>query len=375
MALLRSGHRLRWRRGTSLALLAMLALVGLPTPGRAHVVVGTQSLHLRVVASDLVVRARIVDPALPFVSADGRKRRPLVEARILETLKGSHDGPSLRFVQDGHEVARYGKGDEALLFLQSRARSREMRGLTGPGAPDWVSTQEHDAAFVAAPERRSFDELLRAVRLLTDSERATSGPARLELVRGATLALLESRDPKLASAGLTQLVSAPEAKLVTAAERPRLRAMLDDPTRPVGLRAGLLVELQRRGQIDDADRRWIALVETAKPAERSRAVRAAGRHPSAPLERMLLRLLADPGTEVAAEAAQALGRPGNRTAVDPLARALGHEAPRVRHAAIRGLTRIGGDEARRALERAASEHPDPATRRRARAAARTTSAR
>jgi HEAT repeat protein len=63
----------------------------------------------------------------------------------------------------------------------------------------------------------------------------------------------------------------------------------------------------------------------------------------------------------------ALGTSGNVAMVGPLAEALTNGEPRLRNAAIRGLGQIGGPEAQKALEHAARTHPDPATRRSARA--------
>jgi HEAT repeat protein len=70
---------------------------------------------------------------------------------------------------------------------------------------------------------------------------------------------------------------------------------------------------------------------------------------------------------VAAAAAIALGAPDNASAVEPLVGALSNASPTVRTAAIRGLGKIATPGARRALEAAASSHPDPKTRRRAQA--------
>jgi HEAT repeat protein len=81
----------------------------------------------------------------------------------------------------------------------------------------------------------------------------------------------------------------------------------------------------------------------------------------------LIALVGDADVQVAAAAAAALGTPGNRDAVASLSEALTFESEKVRMAAIRGLGRIGTTEAERSLETAASSHPDPATRRRARA--------
>ena len=127
--------------------LAALALVLWAAGGAAHVVVGTKSLHLRVAEAEVIVRGRVVDPAAMFVAADGRTRRALVAVAAVEILKGETGGELLRIAQDGHAVATYRTGDEALFFLKPIARSRELRSLAVPGGATHVSGQEHDEAF------------------------------------------------------------------------------------------------------------------------------------------------------------------------------------------------------------------------------------
>jgi HEAT repeat protein len=76
-----------------------------------------------------------------------------------------------------------------------------------------------------------------------------------------------------------------------------------------------------------------------------------------------------PEAAKAAEAAVAVGWPGNDAAVPTLARALESDDARLRLAAIRGLSGIATAAARETLEKAAASHHDPAVRRRAAAAA------
>jgi HEAT repeat protein len=88
---------------------------------------------------------------------------------------------------------------------------------------------------------------------------------------------------------------------------------------------------------------------------------------SGPVRARLIALVADPDAGVAAAAAIAVATPGSRDAVAALARALARGAPKVQMAAIRGLGRVATRDAERALESAASSHPNPDTSRRARA--------
>jgi len=346
--------------------LMTLVILLASTNTSAHIVMGTKSLHLRVAEADLVVRARVIDPEFVFISADGRTRRRLVEIEILEELKGNAGGRRIRFAQDGHEVAQYRVGQQALFFLRPISKSRELRAIAVAGGPTHVSGQEHDEEFVI--EGPFGPVLLSATRDLTASESAATASERVALIRRATLDLLTSGDAQLGASALASLVLAPHAALVTRADLPRLEAFLANGEISTGLRAGLVAELERRGLID-GPAHWLSLLQTARPQEMPAAIRAVGFHQSPPVRAILLATLNDPNSkpEIAAECAMALGTSGNVAMVGPLAEALTNGEPRLRNAAIRGLGQIGGPEAHKALEHAARTHPDPATRRSARA--------
>ena len=115
----------------------------------------------------------------------------------------------------------------------------------------------------------------------------------------------------------------------------------------------------------DGPAQWLRLIQSARPADRPTAVRAAGRHPSPPITAALIDRLGDDDPQTAAAAALALGAPAHAAAVASLARSLVEGDERLRMAAIRGLGGIATPAARRALEDTAGSHPDPATRRRA----------
>lgn len=341
--------------------LAPLALLWCATAAGAHVVYGAKTLQGLVAEADLVLRARIVAPAAP---AGGlAASRPSLEAEVLEMLKGALAEPRVRFVQHGHGVAPFAPGEETLLFLVDIARSRELGALGRTGAYDWVSLQEHDDAYPLEPASRAA--ALAAVRDYVAAPRAATPEARLDALRRATVGLLASRDAKLAASALSDLVLAPDLPLVGAADLAALGPVLDDPGTSMGVRAGLLAELERRGLVEGPPR-WLRLLAAAAPTpDRVTAVRAAAASPDARVRERLAALLADPDARVAAAAAAALGVRGDPAAVEPLARALSHESSTVRVAAIRGLGGIASPAAARALERTAASHPDPATRRRA----------
>lgn len=351
--------------------LVTVVFLFLDASSSAHIVMGTKSLHLRVAEADLIVRARVTDPAALFVSADPLTRRRLIEIEVLEVLKGRTQAKKLRFAQGGHDVPRYQGGQQALFFLEGIETSRELRALAVPGGPTHVSGQEHHERFtIEAPDR---SVLLSATRNLVASGSAPTADERVALLRRATLDLLTSGDAALAAMALANLVLTPNAALLTPADVPRLELLLANPTVSIGVRAGLISQLERRGLVESSPL-WLALLEDAGPQELPAAIRAAGVHPSERVTGFLLARLADPHSkvEISAECAIALGRSRGAATievVEALADALSRGAPRLRNAAIRGLGQIEGKEARDALAQAAKTHPDATTRRRARAAA------
>ena len=126
----------------------------------------------------------------------------------------------------------------------------------------------------------------------------------------------------------------------------------------------MVTALEQQGHVD-GPARWAELLRATPRPDLPAVVRAAAAHPSPAVTAELVKLLAGSDTELAAAAAVSLGVPGNRAAVDPLARALQSDNERLRMAAIRGLGGVATAEAQAVLRRAADGHPDAATRRRA----------
>jgi len=329
-----------------------LMLLGIGLPGSAHVIMGSKSLPLRIAESDLVVRGRVVDPELVFVREVGQSRRRLVEIEVLEALKGKTASERLRIAQDGHDVPRYRIGDEALFFLTGIEKSRELGALAVPGGPTFVSSQEHADRFLITPPHGAT--LLSAARSLAASETVPMGSGRIALIRAATLDLLTSGDAQLGAAALASLVLSPDAAFVVEDDLPRLEAFLADASVSIGLRAGVLAELERR-QLLEGPAHWRALLDQAGPEDLATAIRAAGAHPSEPVRAFLLARLTSPDepSEIATEAAIALGAWRDPSLVpvleEALERARASGDRRLEGAVIRGLRGIGGREARAVL--------------------------
>lgn len=335
-------------------------------PAAAHIVVGAGTLSQHVADADVVARARVLDGQGMLNLAAAGQQRPVVEAELLEVLKGGRAPGPVRFAQHGHGVAEFADGAEVLLFLRRIERTRELAVSPLAGAIRYVSIQEHDAGFPLTPATRAT--WLAAARAYVALESSPDLAAGLLAKRRLTLELIRSEVPRIAQGALRDLVVGGGLLAPTAAELPALTLRIADPTVPIGLRVGLLAELHRRGLAADAPA-WTDLLRTTHGPDLEAVVRAAGAHPSPGVTTALVGLLQGDDPILARAAAIALGSRGSGEAVAPLAAALSSDDERLRMAAIRGLGRIGTAAARTLLEATARGHADPATRRRARAEA------
>lgn len=350
--------------------IAGLTAILLGWPAAAHLVSGTRSLRERVEESDLVVRARVVSTSDFSTRSTARAGtdRPFVEIEVLEVLKGSPVGEMLRFVQHGHGVADFAPGQEHLIFLIDVVRSRELDVLAEDGSFRWVSLQEHDDAHPLEPRGRGA--VIEATRAYVAAGEAPDPATRAAFLRTGTRVLLASGDARSSASALRDLVGAPRQTLIGPADLPILEGVLDDPATPIGVRVALLAELERQGLLD-GEARWLGwLGDPVAPADQVVVIRAAKNDPRPRVRARLTALLGDERDDIAAAAAAALGRAGDAAAVTPLAAALAHPSPRVRHAAVRGLGATRLEAALVALELAGANHPDPTTRRLAAAEAR-----
>jgi hypothetical protein len=339
----------------------VLAALAAASTARAHVVYGAATLRALTLESDLVVRARIADPAAEVWLEEPLAREAVVAADVLEVLRGASEEAQLRFVQHGHGAPLYAKGEEVLLFLQRIERSRELGATPFAARIPWFSAQEAGARF--ALDARTRDGFTSAVRAYAALD-GVAAEARLAALRAVTLRLLASPDPALAGSALRDLALAGDVPLLGPEDVPALEELIADAETPIGVRIGLLAELERRGLVEGPPR-WAALVRTTAGTDRLAAVRAAAAHPSEPVAQELAKLLASEDALLVAAAAVSLGGAGSAASVAPLAKLLASPDTRVRAAAIRGLGRLAAPGAREPLAKAAAEHPDPDTRRRA----------
>lgn len=339
--------------------------VSATSTSHGHIAVSTRSLRWLIADSDLVIRGRPI-AVEEMVAREGAEplHRPVLRVEVLEVLKGpAVDGKELRFAQHGHGVAEYRPNDEALFFLRDLSRSPELSELRGTGKVKWYSSQEHDDDYVLSPQSRRVT--LEAARAYVAIEKTPAGK-RAEALRRITVKLLASRDLRLSTSALRDLVLAGHAPLVAKEDIPALIKVIDDSRTSIGVRVGLLAELERR-RLLEGDPQWMRLLRTTKRADRLAVIRAAGAHPSPAVNGELAAILMRPDGAAAAAAAISLGSPGNTTAVGPLSKAAASENTRIAMAAIRGLGKVGSAEARAALASIVASHPDASVRRRAQA--------
>jgi hypothetical protein len=347
-----------------LGAVALFAL-GVAAAGHAHFAVSRRSLRALIGGADLVVHARLleVDAAIA-IEQPVPGQQPVLRVRVVETLKGpATRREKLVFAQHGHGTAQYAQGQEALLFLRDISHSSELKKLGSQGKLRWYSSQEHDDDWVLSPGSRK--ETLAAARRYVAIEEMLPDERHAAL-RKITVRLLTSTEGRLAKSALRDLASAPNAPWVTTRDVPALLEVIDDTERPIELRVGLLVELEKRGLVD-GDSRWVGLLGASRGSDRLAVIPVAGTRPTPAVSAALGEILSGPDLAAACAAAVALGSPGNTAAIEPLSKALFSDDARLAMAAIRGLSGVGTPEAREAIAAAAASHPDPAVRRRAQA--------
>lgn len=332
-------------------------------PVAAHVVPGSATLGQLTRAATVVAVAKITAPHAMVELGEAKVRRFVVEAELVEVLRGDIAKGTVRFVPHGHGAEAYEAGEEALIFLQPIEQNRDLAGSKLASAVRFAGIDEVADRITLRPSNRGV--YLEAARSYA-SIAAEPLEAQRDALRRMTLRMLTSSEARLASFALKDLALSgadPGADpLVTAEDLPALVAVLEDASRPLSLRVGLLGELERRKLVEGAAR-WVKLLKGAPPAELSTVARMAGRRGYPEVTAELVRLMEGENAQAATAAAAALGAPGNEAAVEALGRAVGGSKEKVRWAAIQSLGRIGSPAAREVLARAASDHPDAETRR------------
>jgi hypothetical protein len=359
------------RRGQPASLLlapalTLLALLALPAPpARAHIIPGAVTLSQLTRSADVVAVARIANPSATIELKDRPVKRQVVDAEILEVIRGEIPRGPVRFVPHGHAGEQYDKDEVVLLFLDRIEEDKNLASAQLAGAVRFAGIEE--VADRIRLEESARPEILAAVKAYAAAEAQADPEARREELRRITKRLLASGQTRLAASALRDLATAGSEPLIGQADVPDLSRILDDPLRPTSLRSGILAELERR-KLVDAPPRWVRLLQEAPAQDLPGVIRAAAKHRYPLVTAELVRILEDANREAAAAAAAAVGSRGDDAPVKALTRAIDSDEPKLRFAAIEGLGKIGTPAAREALTRAAASHPDPATAREAQTA-------
>jgi hypothetical protein len=350
----------------ALALVALLALLALPAPpARAHIIPGAVTLSQLTRSADVVAVARIANPSATIELKDRPVKRQVVDAEIIEVIRGEIQRGPVRFVPHGHAGEQYDKEEVVLLFLDRIEEAKDLASAQLAGAVRFAGIEE--VADRIRLEESARAEILAAVRAYAAAEAQPDAETKREELRRITKGLLASGQMRLAASALRDLATAGSEPLIGEADVPELSRIIDDPSRPTSLRSGILAELERR-KLVDAPPRWVRLLREAPAQDLPGVVRVAAKHRYPLVTAELIRILEGANREAAAAAAAAVGSRGDDTPVEALTRAIASDDPKLRFAAIDGLGRIGTPAAREALTRAATSHPDPATAREAQTA-------
>jgi hypothetical protein len=342
--------------------LLVLGALLLGGSAHGHIIPGSVTLQQVTRAADVVAVAIIADPGVILEFKDPPLRRKVVDAELVEVLRGEAKRGPVRFVPHAHGGAEYARGEEVLVFLQHIDRNREYSKTPLAGAVRYAGIDDIGDHITLSTTSR--DAFIAAVRDYTAAF-SLNGTEQTRAIGQVTLKLLGSKEPKLAAFALRDLALAGSAPLITEADLPELDRLIGDASRPIGVRVALLIELDRR-KLVDAVPRWVRLLRETRAAELPDVARGAGKSAHPDVTRELVRWMEGGDRQAAAAAAEALGSRNHPTAVEPLTRALASDDGPLRRAALRSLGKIASPEARMALKHAAESHPDPDTRRLAR---------
>lgn len=329
--------------------LTLLAALG----ARAHTIPGGITLSERVALSDVVVLATIRRARLPETAPGKGPARLLVEAAIVERLRGEPPAGALRFEPHSHSGESYTEGEQVVLFL----RHQDEKGKSTAEYSTVDDVTDRVSLGTPGAERPSAREVLAAVRAYAQALDAPSGAARSAQRKEATLALLRSSDAKLQASALRDLAQGSVA--LVEADVPPLLAIADDPRAPMASRVLLLEDLSRR-KLADPTARYATWLETAPLSDMIPLARAAGRRSHPSITAALTARLSDADEETAALAARALGEPFHAGAVTALAACAAAPGRRkLASAAIESLGRMATPAAREALSELLTRTEDP----------------
>ncbi len=318
-----------------------------------------RTLWQRTFEAEIIVHARIVHPQWEIPIGEPPTPYPVVEAEVLEVIRGNVPPGRLTFARDGHERPPYAVGQDAVLFLRPIAASVALAETTVAASVEWTSLPTAVENLPLTPANRSaYLTAVRSYTAIADMPQSAERGARL---RTLTIELVVSPAPALARSALRDLALAGNAPLLTRTEAARIGELVFDPTVPIETRLALLHETERRGLVFGPTA-WARMLRENQGPDLGAVMQAVRGHQSVAVNLELEKMLKGHDRALAIAAATSLGSFGNNTAVRPLLRELDTRDPDLRRAIIRGLGGIGTQSARQALDLVAANHPNPATR-------------
>jgi len=350
------------RLGMAMAVGFSLLQIGGATPALATdppAATAERTLWQRAFESEIVVHARIIHPRWEIPIGEPPTPYPVVEAEVLEVLRGDIAPGRLTFARDGHEHPPYALGQDTVLFLRPIAASAALASTTVAANVEWASLPTAvENVRLTANNRTAYLTAIRSYAAIADMPQSAERGARL---RTLTIELVISPEPALAHSALRDLALAGNAPLLTRAEAGRIGQLVFDPTVPIETRLALLHETERRRLIFGPTA-WARMLRETQGAELGVVMKAVRGHQSVAVNLELEKMLKGPDRALAIAAASALGSFGNIKAVRPLLRELDSPDPALRRAIVRGLGGIRTQSARQALDLVAANHPSPDTR-------------
>ena len=257
--------------------------------------------------SSRVYASSIPSSDLPL--ADPLAREVVVVAEVLEPLKGSYAEETRGVRAARPRIPLNTRRARRLRYFSSASSAAASLGeVPAASRIQWVSEQETGSKYALdARVRGDFVAAVRAYRATRSARSGSSAGSHPSNHVGA---------PRLppADALILRAPRPSDGRGCFPSQHPRilpiLEPLLTSSATPIGVRMGLLVELERRGLVEGPPR-WAMLLRTTKGEDRLAAVRASAAHPSEAVAAELRALLANDDSLLVAAAAVSLGTHGN----------------------------------------------------------------
>lgn len=165
------------RRGfVFIAIAWLFALFFGARPLAAHVIPNSATLGQLTRAASVAAVAKITAPHAMVELGDAKIRRFVVEAEIIEVLRGDIPKGPVRFVPHGHGAEAYEAGEETFIFLQPIEQNRELAGSKLASAVRFAGIDEVADRITLRPSNRGvYLEAARAYASIAAEPSETRG--------------------------------------------------------------------------------------------------------------------------------------------------------------------------------------------------------